>query len=280
MTSLAKLAQKLKQEKLDAAKQRRLQEKMLKEAVSLARRSSSGLSSVEHRMEDSKVKLGEINAEFNHVVARKESLERLASAAQERLTQEIAAKDQAETDLQNAETEGAKQIAAERLEQIIQKIAELEEEAKQRQAAADTLVKVIEDFKKSKTKTSHQIQKQAKSKPVLLSQIKTSIVDSERLKKRVDMAVKKEQNVSKILDVVSKKLAEQLARKRKAAAKKAAAKRKSAAKKAAAKRKAAARKATKKKTTKKKTAKKKTASKKKTAAKKKSVKKQKKNSRR
>jgi uncharacterized protein (UPF0335 family) len=275
LASLSKLAQKLKQEKSDAAKQRRLQEKMLKAAVSLARRSSSGLSSVEHRLEDSKVKLGEINAEFNHVMARKESLERLAFAAQERLTQEIAAKDHAETDLQNAETEGAKQIAAERLEQIIQKIEELEEEAKQRQAAAEKLVNVIEGFKKSKTKTSHQIQKQAKTKPVLLNQIKTSTVDSERLKKRVGTAAKKEQNVSKILDVVSKKLAEQMARKRRIAAKKAAATRKAAAKKAAATRKAAARKAAakKKSAAKKRSAKKKTAPKKK-AGKKKSTKKQ------
>jgi hypothetical protein len=287
LTSLAKLAQKLKQAKSDAAKQRRLQEKMLKEAVSLARRSSSGLSSVEHRLEGSKAKLGEINAEFNHVMARKESLERLASAAQERLTQEIAAKDQAETDLQNAETEGAKQIAAERLEQIIQKIDELEEEAKQRHAAAEKLVNVIEGFKKSKTQTSHQIQKQTKSKPILLNQIKTSTVDSERLKKRVSTAVKKEQNVSKILDAVSKKLAEQLARKRRIAAKKAAAKRKAAAKQAAAKRKAAAKKAAarkktaaKKKAAKKKTAPKKKATSKKASSKKKSVKKQKKKSRR
>lgn len=263
MASLAKLAQKLKQEKLAVSKERRLQERKLKEAVSLARRSSSGLSSVERRLEDSRDKLGEINAEFSHVMARKESLERLASAAQERLTQEIAAKDQAETDLQNAETEGAKQIAAERLEQIIQKIAELEEEAKQRQEAAEKLVNVIEGFKKSKSHTSHQIQKQTKSKPVLLNQIKTSKIDSERLKKQLDLALKKEQNVSKVLTVVSKKLEEQLARKRKIAAKKAAAKRKAAAKKAFAKRKAAAKKTTKKKTAAKRTAKAKKVSKKK-----------------
>lgn len=263
MASLAKLAQKLKQEKLAVSKERRLQERKLKEAVSLARRSSSGLSSVERRLEDSRDKLGEINAEFSHVMARKESLERLASAAQERLTQEIAAKDQAETDLQNAETEGAKQIAAERLEQIIQKIAELEEEAKQRQEAAEKLVNVIEGFKKSKSHTSHQIQKQTKSKPVLLNQIKTSKTDSERLKKQLDLALKKEQNVSKVLTVVSKKLEEQLARKRKIAAKKAAAKRKAAAKKAFAKRKAAAKKTTKKKTAAKRTAKAKKVSKKK-----------------
>jgi hypothetical protein len=270
LASLAKLAQKLKQEKFDASKQRRLQEKKLKEAVSLGRRSSSGLSSVERRLEDSKGKLGEINAEFNHVMARKESLERLASTAQERLTQEIAAKDQAETDLQNAETEGAKQIAAERIGQIIQKIQELEEEAKQRQVAAEDLIKVIEGFKKSKSKTSRQIQKQTKSKPVLLNQIKTSKIDSENLKKHVDAAVKKEQNVSKVLDVVSKKLGEQMARKRKIAAKKAAAARKAAAKKAAVKRRVGARKAaaTKKASIKKGAAKKKAAPKKKTATKK------------
>ena len=230
---------------------------MLKEAVSLSRRSSSGLLSVERRLEYSKGKLGEINAEFNHVQARKESLERLASAAQERLTQEITAKDQAETDLQNAETDGAKQIAAERLAQIIQKIQELEEETKQRQEAAEKLIKVIEGFKKSKSQTSNQIQKQTKLKPVLLNQIKTSKIDSERLRKHVDIAVKKEQNVSKILDVVSKKLEEQIARKRRIAAKKAAAKKAAAKKKASAKMRVAKKKTPKKKTTTKKATKKK-----------------------
>ena len=277
MASLAKLAQKLKQEKLDASKQRRLQEKKLKETVSLGRRSSSGLSSVERRLEESKGKLGQINAEFNHVLARKESLERLALAAQERLTQEIAAKDQAETDVQNAETDGAKQIAAERLGQIIQKIQELEEEAKQRQVAAEKLVKVIEGFKKSKSQTSQQIQKQTKSRPVLLNQIKSSKVGSERLKKHVDAALKKEQNVAKVLDVVSKKLEEQLARKRKIAAKRAAAKRKIAAKRAATKRRLAAKKRTKKKKV---APKKKTATKKAVKKKSKSKKQTKKKSRR
>lgn len=248
LASLDKLAQKLKQEKLDAAKQRRLQEKMLKAAVSLGRRSSSGLTSIERRLEDSKGKLGEINAEFSHVLARKESLERLAAAAQERMTQEVAAKDQAETDLQNAETDGAKQIAAERLAQIVQKIQELEAETKQRQEAAENLVGVIEGFIKSKSRTSHQIQKQTKSKPLLLNQIKTSKIDSERLRKRVETAVKKEQSVGKVLDVVSKKLREQIARrrmlaKRLAAAKRiAAAKRKTSLKKRAAKKKTALRK--------------------------------------
>ena len=226
MASLAKLAQKLKQEKLAASKQRRLQEKKLKETVSLGRRSSSGLSSVERRLEESKGKLGQINAEFNHVLARKESLERLALAAQERLTREIAAKDQAEIDVQNAETDGEKQASVERLGQIIQKIEELEEEAKQRQVAAEKLVKVIEGFKKSKSQTSQQIQKQTKSRPLLLNQIKSSEIGSERLKKHVDAALKKEQNVAKVLDVVSKKLEEQTARKRRLAAKRAAAKRK------------------------------------------------------
>ena len=260
MASLAKLAQKLKQEKLDASKQRRLQEKKLKETVSLGRRSSSGLSSVERRLEESKGKLGQINAEFNHVLARKESLERLALAAQERLTQEIAAKDQAETDVQSAETDGAKQASVERLGQVIQKIEELEEEAKQRQVAAEKLVKVIEGFKKSKSQTSQQIQKQTKSRPALLNQIKSSKVGSERLKKHVDAALKKEQNVAKVLDVVSKKLEEQLARKRKIAAKRAATKRRLAAKKRTKKKKVAP----KKKTATKKAVKKKSKSKKQT----------------
>lgn len=251
MASLAKLAEKLKQEKQQAAKLRRQTENKLKAAVSLGRRSSSGLSSLERRIEDSKEKLDEINAEFNQILSRKESIERLIKAAQERLTVETQLKDQAETDLANADSDAAKQTASERVAQINEKIGELESEIKQRESAAQKLVKIIEGFKKSKTKTSHQLQKQTKTKPSLVTLIKKSHVDSEKLKKQFEIASKKENAVSKSLTKVTEKLEQMLAKKRKAAAKKAAlkraAKKKSLArKKVAAKRKTAAKKARKK----------------------------------
>lgn len=249
MASLDKLAKQLKQQKLEASKLRRRSESQLKQVVSVARKSSSGLNSLEKRLEGSKEKLGEINAEFNQILARRESLERLVKMAHERLTREVEAKDQAEIDLANAESDEAKQSASDRVAQITEKIAELESEIKQRESAAQKLVDVIEDYKKSKTQTSHQIQKQVKTKPTLITLIKKSQIDSEKLKRQVESAAKKESAVSKNLAVVTEKLEKILAKKRKAAARKAALKRAAkkraqalARKKAAAKRKALAKK--------------------------------------
>lgn len=249
MASLDKLAKQLKQQKLEASKLRRRSESQLKQVVSVARKSSSGLNSLEKRLEGSKEKLGEINAEFNQILARRESLERLVKMAHERLTREVEAKDQAEIDLANAESDEAKQSASDRVAQITEKIAELESEIKQRESAAQKLVDVIEDYKKSKIQTSHQIQKQVKTKPTLITLIKKSQIDSEKLKRQVESAAKKESAVSKNLAVVTEKLEKILAKKRKAAARKAALKRAAkkraqalARKKAAAKRKALAKK--------------------------------------
>lgn len=259
MASLDKLAKQLKQQKLEASKLRRRSENQLKQVVSVARKSSSGLNSLSKRLEGSKEKLGEINAEFNQILARRESLERLVKTAHERLTREMEAKDQAEIDMANAESDEAKQSASDRVTQIAEKIAELESEIKQRESAAQKLVDVIEDYKKSKTQTSHQIQKQVKTKPTLITLIKKSQIDSEKLKRQVESAAKKESAVSKTLAAVTEKLEKILARKRKAAARKAALKRAAkkkaqalASKKAAAKRKALAKKS---KVSKKKTAK-------------------------
>ncbi|MEM3089884.1 MAG: hypothetical protein QXY22_04875, partial [Candidatus Nitrosotenuis sp.] len=157
MASLAKLAEKLKHEKQQAAKLRRQTENKLKAAMSLGRRSSSGLSSLERRIEDSKEKLGEINAEFNQILSRKESIDRLIQAAQERLALETQSKEQAEIDMANADSDAARQSASERIAQITEKIGELESEIKQRESAAQKLVKLIESFKKSKDHTSHQL---------------------------------------------------------------------------------------------------------------------------
>lgn len=259
LASLDKLAKQLKQQKLEASKLRRRSENQLKQVVSVARKSSSGLNSLSKRLEGSKEKLGEINAEFNQILARRESLERLVKTAHERLTREMEAKDQAEIDVANAESDEAKQSASDRVTQIAEKIAELESEIKQRESAAQKLVDVIEDYKKSKTQTSHQIQKQVKTKPTLITLIKKSQIDSEKLKRQVESAAKKESAVSKTLAAVTEKLEKILARKRKAAARKAALKRAAkkkaqalASKKAAAKRKALAKKS---KVSKKKTAK-------------------------
>jgi hypothetical protein len=226
VASLAKLVDKLKQQKLEAAKIRRKSEKMLKEAKSLNRRSSSGLHTIEKKIEDTREKMGEINVEFNQILARKESLERLIKAAEDRLKVETEAKEQAQIDLENADSDESKVAAAERLMQITEKIQELKSEIKQRQAAAQKIVGEIEEYKKSKSKTSEKIHKQVHVKPELLTLIKKSKQSTEKLQKKVEIATKREASIVKSLEKASKKLdelkARKLAKKRKEAALKAA----------------------------------------------------------
>ncbi|MGI0004544.1 MAG: ATPase V [Candidatus Nitrosotenuis sp.] len=229
MASLSRLADKLKQQKTEASKMRRKNQRMLKEAKSLNRRSSSGLHTLERKIEDTREKMGDINVEFNQIVSRRESLERLIKAAHERLKIETDVKEQAEIELDNADSDDSRQIAQERIAQANEKIKELKFEIKQRESAAQKLVDVIDEQKKSKTKTSGQIQKQTHVKPTLVTLIKKSKTSSESLQKRVVTATKREESIAKNLEKVTKKLeeikAKQLAKKRKEAAIKAAKKR-------------------------------------------------------
>jgi chromosome segregation ATPase len=227
------MVQNLRQQKLDAAKQRRKTQRELEKASSLNRRSSSGLTSLQRRLEDTREKLVDINTEFNQILARKESLERLIKAANERLKQETDAKEQAEIDLGNAETDEERQTATERLNLAIEKIQELKSEIKQRELASQKLVSEIESHKKSKSKTNQQIHKQTKAKPTLVGLIKKSGSAKELLKRRVSAAEKRESNIDKTLQKASKRLEEIMAKKRRRAAKKAARKRALALKKAA-----------------------------------------------
>jgi hypothetical protein len=226
LASLSKLADKLKQLKIEATKIRRRNEKLLKEAKSLNRRSSSGLHTLERKLEGTREKMGDINVEFNQILARKESIERLIKAARERLKVETDAKEQAEIDMDNADSEDAKQLAADRLAQANEKIQELKFEIKQREAAAQKLIDVIEEQKKSKSKTSVQIHKQAHAKPTLITLIKKSRINAARFQKRLESSMRREAMIAKNLEKVTKKLeeikAKQLAKKRKEAAIKAA----------------------------------------------------------
>lgn len=220
---------KLKQQKIEATKIRRKNERLLKEAKSLNRRSSSGLHTLERKLEDTREKMGDINVEFNQILARKESIERLIKAAHERLKVETDAKEQAEIDMDNADSEAAKQLAADRLAQANEKIQQLKFEIKQRESAAQKLIDVIEEQKKSKSKTSVQIHKQAHAKPTLVTLIKKSRINTERLQKRLGSSMRKEAMIAKNLERATKKLeeirAKQLAKKKKEAAIKAAKKR-------------------------------------------------------
>ena len=227
LTSLEKLAEKLKQQKIEASKLRRKNERELKEAITISRRSSSGLKRLQKHLEHDKEQLTDINVEFNQILSRKESLERLAKTAQERLVKENEAKDQAEIDLANSDNEDIKSNAQYRLDIANEKIRELESEIQIREKAVQKAEKEIIEYKKSQSSTSQKIQKETKSKPALISQLRESTSDSAKLKKKLESSEKQVDRTNVALAKVTAKLEELMAKKRKVAAKKAATKRKS-----------------------------------------------------
>jgi len=243
LESLQKMAERLKQQKMEAAKIRRQSERALDEAKSLRRRSTSGLKRLERHLDHDKEQLTDINMEFNQILARKESLERLAKSAQERMIKELEAKDQGEIDMANADTDEAKSNAQYRVDIATEKIQELESELNIREKAVQKVDKEIIDYKKSQSATTQKIHKGTKSKPTLVTQLKESKIDSEKFQKKLTTAEKRVESASKALAKITAKLEEQMAKKRKAAAKKAAAKRKATAKKNNTKRKKSAKKA-------------------------------------
>ena len=239
MTSLSNLARSFKNKKIEATKRRRQVENKLKSVLSLKRRSSSGLSSLERRKEDSGRKKEEIAQLLNQHLAQRDSIKRLKISAEERLRQEQEARDQVQQ--QSEYSEPAERASAlERLKMIDDKIGELESEIKQRSLAEDRLVKTIADLEKQKTRIDTEIRKQIHSKPMLVEQLKSSTKTESSLRPRVQSLIKREGQVGRDLSKIMQKLRviEEARRRaqRKAAARRAAAKRKATIKRKAKKR--------------------------------------------
>ncbi len=94
MVSLSDLAQSYKNKKIEASKHRRQVENKLKSALSLKRRSSSGLASLKRRKEDIGRKKEEIGQLLNQQLAQQDSVQRIKISAEEGLRQEQEPRDQ------------------------------------------------------------------------------------------------------------------------------------------------------------------------------------------
>ena len=125
MTSLSDLVKSYKNKKIEATKRRRHAENKLKSVISLKRRSSSGLTSLERRKENTTGKKGDIAQLLNQYLAQRDSIQRLKISAEERLRQEQEARDQSQQQSEYAEPE-ERARALERLKIADDKIAELE----------------------------------------------------------------------------------------------------------------------------------------------------------
>ncbi len=247
MTSLSDLVKSYKNKKIEATKRRRQAENKLKSVISLKRRSSSGLASLERRKENTTSKKGDIAQILNQYLAQRDSIQRLKISAEERLRQEQEARDQSQQQSEYAEPE-ERARALERLKIADDKIAELESEIKQRNHGEERLVKIIADLEKQKSKNDVELRNQSHSKPSLLEQLKSSTKEEERLRPHVQSLIKQEVKAKSDLSKIIQRLELAKAAKRRADAKRRAeAKRRAAAKRKAQRKAAAKRMATKRK---------------------------------
>ena len=122
---MAGLKTKLKQltsQKSEISKIRRKGENEYKKIKSVSRKYSSSLKSTQKRIETFKHNADGINEILSQKIAQMESVQRLKSAAQERLNLEIQNKEQIESEIDFADTSDEKQGLEYRLNSILSSI--------------------------------------------------------------------------------------------------------------------------------------------------------------
>jgi len=235
VASLERLVVQLRQKKQEATNLRKKAEKQLKEVRSTERRSSSGLNSIDRKIESEREDVSNTSDILTRKTSQLESIERLVAAAEEKISREKEAIEQVEQEVEFSENPEEKQNAETRLRSLNDSIKELVSEIKNRQKTAKKILDDATKYADIKSKIYSKIQKQSKSKPSLRETMATSHKAVAKFVKELERRTKAEDTTKKTLEKVSIKFQELLAKKRKvaknAAAKRAAAKRAAAAKK-------------------------------------------------
>jgi len=215
MTSLENLIINLRKKKQAATNLRKKAEKQLQEVRSLERRSSHGLHLIDRKIESEREDATDVSGILNQKTSQLESIERLVAAAKERIIHEKETLSQTEHELEFAQNPEEKQYAESRLISLHDHIRELEYEIKNREKTAKKIVEDIARYNEIKSKISSKIQQQSKSKPSLREKISTSHKDTQKFIKDLEQKAKAEASATKSLSVISSKLKELLAKKRK-----------------------------------------------------------------
>ena len=258
MASLEKVVIQLRQKKQEATKLRKRAENQLKEVRSAERRSTSGLNTIDKKIESEREDVSDVSGVLNQKNSQLESIERLVKSAEDRITREKEEVEQTQQEIEFSDNPEEKQRAETRLQSLNGHIQELISEIKIRQKTAKKITNDVSEFSDIKSKISTKIQKQTKSKPSLRDTVSTSHKAAEKFVKELEKQLKIETTSKRLLDKASTKLKELLLKKleaqKKAAARKASARR--VAKKKVAKRKPSKKTAIKKKVAKRKPSKK------------------------
>ena len=243
LTSLEKLVIQLRQKKQEATKLKKRAEKQLKEVRSIERRSTSGLHSIEKKMELEREDVGDVSGILNQKTSQLDSIDRLVKSAEERISREKEELEQIEQEIEFSDNPEDKKNSEFRLNSINNRIQELTDEIKNRTKTAKKIALDVAQYSDIKSKISTKIQKQVKSKPPLRETLSTSHKAAEKFVKELERQTRLEASAKKLLDKATTKFQEFLAKK--TAAKKKVSKRKPA-KKTAAKKKVSKRKPAKK----------------------------------
>ncbi len=234
LASLEKIVVELRQKRNEKTNLRKKSEKQLKDVLTIEKRSSSGLTSVDRKIESEREDVSDVSTVLTQKTSQLESISRLLASAEERLIREKESIEQTEQEIEFSESPEEKQNAESRLRFLNDHVQELIFEIKSRQKTAKKISDDVSKFSTIKSNISSKIQKQTKSKPSLREIKTTSHKAAQKFVKELEVRTRAEESAKNALDKVSKNLQEFLTNKRKAAKKKVA-KRKPAAKKKVAK---------------------------------------------
>ena len=129
-----------------------------------------------------------------------ESIGRLIATAEDRLSKEKEAIEQAEQEIEFAESPLEKQNAEARLRSLNDHVDELIEEIKSRQKTAKKISGDVTNFSDIKSKIVSKIQKQTKSKPSLRETKISSHKAAQKFLKELERRTKAEESAQKSLD--------------------------------------------------------------------------------
>ena len=235
MVSLEKLVIQLRQKKQEATKLRQKAENQVKEFSSAEKRSSSGLQTIDKKIESEREESSGVSDVLLRKNAQLESIGRLIATAEDRLTREKEEIEQIEQEIEFADNPIEKENAETRLNSLNNHVSELVEEIKSRQKTAKKILNDVTNFSDIKSKIVSKIQKQTKSKPSLRETKISSHKAAQQFLKSLERRIKTEESAQKSFENAYSKLkalsAKKKPAKKKPAKKKAASKKKTAAKK-------------------------------------------------
>ena len=214
LASLENLIRTLRKKKQEATNLRKKTEKQLQEVRSLEQRSSSGLHSIDKKIESEREDATGISDILNQKMAQLESIERLVASAKERIIRDKETLSQTEQEVEFTQNPEEKQNVESRLTSLNDHIGELEYEIKNREKTAKKIAEDIARYNEIKSKISSKIQQQSKSKPPLREKLHSSHKDAQKFAKALEQKTRAEAAAAKSLEAISSKLKELLTKKR------------------------------------------------------------------